>query len=130
MAETEKSESTLAQAAAKGAESVQSALETALEAARNTAHAIQSAAKTSDTPTGVAVTKGFEFAKQNISALFGFAQQLAKASNLQEAAKLQAEFVRAQSEEIAKQAEAVRSIVNTPPGGTAGGADGGGKSTS
>ncbi len=82
MAETKQDESTLAQAVGKGAEKFRSALETALESARSTAESIQAAAKTGETPNGLAVTKGFDFAKQNISAIFGFAQQLVTAGNL------------------------------------------------
>ena len=78
----------------KSVEQARGAVGTLLEAARKTAETIQSTTKTGDTPEGQAVARGFGFAQQNISAIFDFAQQLVRAPDIKEAARLQAEFVR------------------------------------
>jgi hypothetical protein len=76
---------------------------TLLEAARKTSESIQDATKTGDTAPGQAVARGFGFAQQNISAIFDFAQQLVRAPDVKEAARLQADFVKEQAAVMEKQ---------------------------
>ena len=89
----------------KSVEQARGAVGTLLDAARKTAETIQSTTKTGDTPEGQAVARGFGFAQQNISAIFDFAQQLVRAPDLKEAARLQADFVRDQAAVMEKQVE-------------------------
>ena len=71
--------------AEKSLEQARGAVGTLLETARKTAETIQGTAKTADTPAGQAVSRGFGFAQQNISAIFDFAQQIVRAPDLKEA---------------------------------------------
>ena len=120
---TGKDDSGILDAAEKGAEKVKDAIGMALDAAKHTADSIQAAIKSSDSPQGIAVTKGFEFARQNISSLFEFGQKIVKAGSLEEANKIQAEFVRTQSAAIGRQVEEIKEIVSGK-----GAAEGGGSS--
>lgn len=99
--------------AEKSVEQARSAVDTLLEAARKTSEAIQSGTGTTDSTAGQAVSRGFGFAKENISAIFDFAQQLARAPDLKEAAKMQSDFVRSQADIMSKQVEELRNL--TPP---------------
>jgi phasin len=94
----------------KSVEQARGAVGTLLDAARKTAETIQSTTKTGDTPEGQAVARGFGFAQQNISAIFDFAQQLVRAPDLKEAARLQADFVRDQAAVMEKQVEELKSL--------------------
>ena len=96
--------------AEKSVEQAKGAVTTLLEAARKTAEGVQSTTKTADIPAGQAVSRGFGFAQQNISAIFDFAQQLVRAPDLKEAAKLQADFVREQAEIMGKQVEELKEL--------------------
>ena len=89
--------------AAKSLEQARGAVGTLLEAAKRTADTIQSTTKTTDTPEGQAVARGFGFAQQNISAIFDFAQKIVRAPDLKEAAQLQSDFVREQAAVMEKQ---------------------------
>jgi phasin len=94
----------------KSVEQARGAVGTLLDAARKTAETIQSTTKTGDTPEGQAVARGFGFAQQNIAAIFDFAQQLVRAPDLKEAARLQADFVRDQAAVMEKQVEELKSL--------------------
>jgi phasin len=96
--------------AEKSVEQARGAVGTLLDAARKTAETIQSTTKTADTPDGQAVTRGFGYAQQNISAIFDFAQQLVRAPDLKEAARLQAEFVREQAATMEQQVAELKSL--------------------
>lgn len=96
--------------AEKSVEQARGAVGTLLDAARKTAETIQSTTKTGDTPDGQAVARGFGYAQQNISAIFDFAQQLVRAPDLKEAARLQADFVREQAETMEKQVAELKSL--------------------
>lgn len=89
--------------AEKSLEQARGAVGTLLDAARKTAETIQSTTKTADSPEGQAVARGFGFAQQNISAIFDFAQQIVRAPDLKEAARLQSDFVREQAAVMEKQ---------------------------
>ncbi|MGA0597484.1 phasin family protein [Enterovirga sp. CN4-39] len=94
----------------KGVEQARGALGTLLETAQKAAESIQSATKTADTPEGKAVARGFGYAQQNISAILDFAQQLVRAPDMKEAARLQAEFVKEQAAVMEKQVEELKTI--------------------
>ena len=96
--------------AEKSVEQARGAVGTLLDVARKAADTIQSTTKTTDTPDGQAVARGFGFAQQNISAIFDFAQQLVRAPDLKEAARLQADFVRDQAAVMEKQVEELKSL--------------------
>ena len=100
--------------AEKSLEQARSAVDTLLEAARSTADSIQSTAKTADLPAGQAVSHGFGYAKENITAIFDFAQKLVRAPDLKEAAKLQSEFVREQAAKMEKQVEELKGLGEKP----------------
>lgn len=51
--------------------------------------------------------KMMEFAERNVTSSFDFAQRLVRAKDLDEMVKLQTEFVRAQMEALAEQAQAI-----------------------
>jgi hypothetical protein len=96
--------------AEKSVEQARGAIDTLLEAARSTSDAIQSTTKTGDSAPGLAVSKGFGFAKENISAIFDFAQQLVRAPDLKQAAQLQAEFVKQQASVMEKQVAELKTL--------------------
>ncbi|NNM71483.1 phasin family protein [Enterovirga aerilata] len=99
--------------AEKSVEQARSAVGTLLDAARKTAESIQTSAKTADTPPGQAVSRGFGFAEQNISAIFDFARKLVRAPDLKEATRLQVDFVREQAAIMEKQVAELKDL--TPP---------------
>ncbi|MDB5592707.1 phasin family protein [Enterovirga sp.] len=96
--------------AEKGVEKARDAIDFLLDAARNTAEAVQSSTKTDKEPAGQAVQKGFGFAKENITAVFDLAQKLVRAPDLKQAAQLQADFVKTQAGIITKQVEELRNL--------------------
>lgn len=96
--------------AEKSLEQARGAVGTLLEASRKTASAIQDTTKTGDTAEGQAVARGFGFAEQNISAIFDFAQQLVRAPDLKEAARLQSEFVREQGRKMGEQVSELKDL--------------------
>lgn len=102
--------------AEKSVEQARGAVGSLLDAARSTADAIQSSTKTAETPEGQAVARGFGYAKENISAIFDFAQQLVRAPDLKQAAQLQADFVKSQAEIMQKQVEELRGLSDKPKG--------------
>ncbi len=99
--------------AQKSVEQARGAVGTLLDAARKASETIQTTTKTGDTPAGEAVSRGFGYAQQNISAIFDFAQKLVKAPGLKEAAELQADFVREQAEVMSQQVEELKAL-STP----------------
>lgn len=96
--------------AEKSVEQARSAVDTLLEAARGAADTIQTTVKTAELPAGQAVSRGFGYAKENISAIFDFAQQLVRAPDLKEAAKLQSDFVREQAAKMERQVEELKGL--------------------
>jgi phasin len=104
----------LREAAEKSVEHARTAVGSLLEAARGVADSIQTGAKTSDTSAGQAVTRGFGFAKENIGAIFDFAQKIVKAPDLKTAAEMQSEFVKAQAATMQKQVEELKGLTPTP----------------
>lgn len=100
--------------AEKGVEQARGAIDTLLEAARSTSDAIQSSTKTGDSAPGLAVSKGFGFAKENISAIFDFAQQLVRAPDLKQAAQLQADFVKQQASVMERQVAELKDLEKKP----------------
>lgn len=96
--------------AEKSVEQAREAVGTLLEAARSAAETIQSTTKTGDRPEGQAVSRGFGFAKENIGAIFDFAQQLVRAPDLKQAVQMQADFVKSQAAVMEKQVEELKSL--------------------
>ena len=104
----------LRDAAEKSVEHARTAVGSLLEAARGVADSIQTGAKTADSSAGQAVTRGFGFAKENIGAIFDFAQKIVKAPDLKTAAAMQSEFVKAQAATMQKQVEELKELTPTP----------------
>jgi hypothetical protein len=104
----------LRDAAEKSVEHARTAVGSLLEAARTAADTIQTSAKTGDTSAGQAVTRGFGFAKENIGAIFDFAQKLVRAPDLKTAAQMQTEFVKAQAATMQKQVDEQKELTPTP----------------
>lgn len=117
--ETSQPTSNVRDLAEKSVEQARGAVGSLLEAARKTAETIQASTKTADLPEGQAVSRGFGFAQQNISAIFDFAQQLVRAPDFKQALELQADFVRTQAATMEKQVEELRDISGTPGSETA-----------
>lgn len=115
--ETSEVPSKLRELAEKSVEQARSAVGTLLDAAHKSSDAIQSSSKTADTPEGQAVARGFGYAKQNIGAIFDFAQKLVHAPSVSEAVKMQADFVKDQADTMSKQVEELRNI-NPPKTGS------------
>lgn len=116
---TEKPDMSVRDIAEKGVEKARDAVGFLLETARSTAEAVQANTKTDTQPSGVAVQRGFAFAKENITAIFDLAQKLTRAPDLKQAAQLQADFVKSQAAIIQKQVEELRSLkpeAETPAG--------------
>ena len=96
--------------AEKSVEQARVAVGTLLDAAQKTADTIQTSTKTSDTPSGQAVARGFGFAQQNITSIFDFVQQLVRAPDVQQAAKLQSDFVRQQASVMKEQVAELQTL--------------------
>lgn len=105
--------------AEKGVDQARDAVGTLLEAARSAAEAIQSTTRTADLPQGVAVQRGFGYAKENISAIFDFAQKLVRSPDLKQAVELQSDFIKAQTEIMKKQVEELKDLSTEPSGAAA-----------
>ena len=111
---SEKIPSKIREVAEESVEKARGAVGSLLEAARSASETIQTSTKTAELPEGQAVSRGFSFAKENISAIFDFAQQLVRAPDFKEALKLQSDFVRSQASVMEKQVEELRSLTPTP----------------
>jgi phasin len=106
--------SKLRDVAEKSVEQARSAVGTLLDAAHKASEAIQSSTKTGETPEGQAVARGFGFARQNISAIFDFAQKLVHAPSVPDAVKMQSDFVKEQADTMGKQVEELRNLTPQP----------------
>lgn len=104
----------LREAAEKSVEHARTAVSSLLEAARGAADSIQTTAKTADSSAGQAVTRGFGFAKENIGAIFDFAQKIVKAPDLKTATEMQSAFVKEQAATMQKQVEELKELTPTP----------------
>lgn len=104
----------LREAAEKSVEHARTAVGSLLEAARTAAETIQTSAKTGETTAGQAVTRGFGFAKENIGAIFDFAQKIVKAPDLKTATEMQSEFVKTQAAAMQKQVEELKGLTPEP----------------
>ena len=105
-----KAPSDLRDFASRSVEQARGAVEAALASAQKAATTIQSTTKTAESAEGMAVSRGFGFAQQNISAIFDFAQKLVRAPDLKQAVELQAEFVREQTPVMQGQVEELRDL--------------------
>lgn len=99
--------------AGKGVGQARDAMDMLLNAARSASDSIQSSTNTADSPQGQAVQRGFGFAKENISAIFDFAQKLVQAPSLKDAVQMQSEFVREQTDVMKKQVEELKDLNKT-----------------
>lgn len=108
--ETSEAASKVREFAEKGVDQARDAVGTLLDAARSAAEAIQSTTKTAENPAGQAVQKGFGYAKENIAAIFDFAQKLVKAPDLKQAVEMQSEFIQAQTAIMKKQVEELKEV--------------------
>lgn len=104
----------LRDAAEKSVEHARTAVSSLLEAARGAAETIQTSAKTADSSAGQAVTRGFGYAKENIGAIFDFAQKLVRAPDLKTAAEMQSAFVKEQAAAMQKQVDELKTLTPTP----------------
>lgn len=112
-AETSENTTSIKDFAEQSVEKARSAVGTLLDAAQKAAESIQSSTNTGHLPEGQAVARGFGFAKDNISAIFNFAQELVRAPDLSSAVKMQSDFLRTQSEVMKKQLDELKEL--TPP---------------
>ena len=103
--------STVRDFADKGVETARSAVEYLLNTAQSAAQAVQSESR-SKGPEGASVEKGFEFAKENVTAIFDFAQKLVRTPDLKQAAQLNADFIKSRAVVVNKQLEELRT---SPP---------------
>lgn len=91
--------------AEKGVEQARTAVTTIVQNVRKAATTLQTSTKAAEQPASVALSRGLEFAEQNVSAAFDLAQKLVRARDAQEAFQLQSEFVTSQLAALQNQAK-------------------------
>ena len=92
----------------KGVETARGAVEYLLDTAQSAAKAVQSESRAKG-PEGASVEKGFEFARENVTAIFDFAQKLVRTPDLKQAAQLNADFIKSRAAVVNRQVEELRS---------------------
>lgn len=104
----------------KGLQQARGALGTFLDKARKGADSLQKTTQTADMPAGIAFARGLEFAEKNVAAAFDHAQKLVRATDVQEALKLQSDYVRTQFAAMKAQSEELAETVRPAEPGTKG----------
>ncbi len=99
--------------AEKSVDQAKKAFESFVGAARKTADTMQGSAEMARTNAQGVTSRGFELAEQNINAAFDFAKRLVRTRDLQEAAQLQAEFVRSQFAAMQSQAKEIGTLAQS-----------------
>ena len=90
-------------AAERSVEQARKAVDGVINAARRTAEGIESSADRARANATDATRRAFSYAEQNIAAAFDLAQRIVRAKDPQEAAQIQAEYVRQQFESLQSQ---------------------------
>ncbi|WP_018262331.1 phasin family protein [Methylobacterium sp. WSM2598] len=96
--------------AEKSVSQVQQAVTAFFQNTRKANETVQSSFKSAQLPVSVAYTRSLDFAEQNANAAFEATQKVVRARGLQEAGKIQAEYVRAQLEAFQVQAKELYSV--------------------
>ena len=91
--------------AEKSVDQAKKAFESFVGAARKTADTVQGSTEVVRSSAQGVTSRGFEFAEQNMNAAFDFAKKIVRSRDLQEAAQIQAEFVRTQFAAMQTQAK-------------------------
>ncbi len=90
-------------AAEKSVEQARKAVDGVINAARRTTEQMESSADKARASVADTTHRSFSYAEQNISAAFDLAQRIVRAKSPQEAAQIQAEYVRQQFEVLQSQ---------------------------
>ena len=90
-------------AAEKSVEQARKAVDGVINAARRTAEQMENSVDKARANTTDTARRTFSYAEQNITAAFDLAQRIVRAQNPQEAAQIQAEYVRQQFEALQSQ---------------------------
>jgi phasin len=91
--------------AEKGVEQARAALIAFVQNARKATQSAQAQTKTAELPASVAYVRGLEIFEQNLASTFDVAQKLVRATSLQDAMQIQAEYVRTQFAALQSQAK-------------------------
>jgi len=91
--------------AEKSVEQARAALVTFVQSARKATESAQAQTKTAELPASVAYVRGLEMFEQNLVSTFDVAQKLVRATSLQDAMQIQAEYVRTQFAALQGQAK-------------------------
>lgn len=89
--------------AEKSVEQARKAFESFLDAAYKASNALESQSNTAQDNVRAVAGAAVNFAEQNMSANFAYAQQLVRASSVEEVLKIQTEFAKTQIETLTKQ---------------------------
>ena len=93
----------LRDAAEKSVEQARKAVDGAIDAARRTAEQMEGTLDEARGSASDAARRTFSYAEQNISAAFDLAQRIVRAKSPQEAAEIQAEYMRQQFKRLQSQ---------------------------
>lgn len=93
------------QMAEKSVEQAKVAFDSFTSAARNTIATIEGRASAAQAGAKDVGQKAMAFAEQNVASSFELAQKLVRANDLQEVMKIQADYLKAQSQALAEQAK-------------------------
>ncbi|ACL57302.1 phasin [Methylobacterium nodulans] len=96
--------------AEKSVEQAQKAVTAFLQNTRKINETFQSSFKSSQLPLSVAYTRSLDFAEQNANAAFEVAHKIIRARDVQEAAQIQAEYVRSQIAAFQAQAKEIYAV--------------------
>ena len=100
----------------KGLEKAKGLLGSFFEKARKGTASLQDTTETATLPAGKAFARGLEFAEQHVTAAFDHAQKLVRASDAQEALKMQVDYFKTQSAALKEQTEELTNLAK--PGET------------
>jgi phasin len=99
--------------AEKSVEQARKAIDGFMGAAQRTVDTLEGSADTVQASAKDMTRKTFAYAEQNIAAAFDLAQKIVRAKDMQEAMRVQAEFVRSQFEAMQAQMKEIGSIAQT-----------------
>jgi phasin len=99
--------------AEKSVEQARKAIDGFMGAAQRTVDTLEGSADTVQASAKDMTRKTFAYAEQNIAAAFDLAQRMVRAKDMQEAMRVQSEFVRSQFEAMQAQMKELGSIAQT-----------------
>ena len=91
--------------AEKSVEQAKQAVDGFISAAHNAMSALEGHAESARKGAKHVTEKAMNFAEQNVASAFDFAQRLVRAKDVQEVMRLQAEYMRSQTQALAEQAK-------------------------